>query len=247
MKFRRSAGGDGVTPRRRIRHILTVAAAMALTACLLAGAEARHETRPLDYHAAVVNGRLVGSAFLITPDLALTNAHVVAGAAVGGRVRVYAQSRGVSGFARVLGVSPRMDLALLRMPTDFALAVPARDATARRGLAVRSAGVDATGGPGLGPLMELTGAVVVDHSDLGAYGPGLVVRMPGVRFGFSGGPVLDAEGRLVGMITAIRSSAGPVPASGQGRAAAGAPDEAFVLRAAEIRAEAARLLRAARD
>lgn len=245
MIYRQLAGGDGVTPYRRIRHILALAAGIILTACLLAGAEARDETGPLDHHAAVLNGRLVGSAFLIGPDLALTNAHVVAGAGIGGEVRIYSQSRRVSGVARVLGVSPRMDLALLRMPIDFARVVPARDAPARAGLSVRGAGVDATGGPGLGPLMELSGNVIVDRADLGAYGPGMVVRMPGVRPGFSGGPVLDHDGRLVGMITAIRSSAGHSPASGQGRSGTGRPDEAFVLRAAEIRAEAERLLIAA--
>ncbi len=247
MNLRQFAGGDRSAPRRRIRHVAALTAGLVLAACLLAGAEARNETGPLDHHAAVLNGRLVGSAFLIGPDLALTNAHVVAGAGPGGEVRVYSQSRRVGGVARVLGVSPRMDLALLRMPIDFARAVPARDAPARRGLSVRGAGVDATGGAGLGPLMELSGDVIVGHADLGAYGPGMVVRMPGVRAGFSGGPVLDQDGRLVGMITAIRASGGHSAASGHGRAGTGAPDEAFVLRAAEIRAEAERLLIAASD
>ena len=75
-------------------------------------------------------------------------------------------------------------------------------------------------------------------------GPGLVARLPGARPGFSGGPLLDGRGRLVGMVTALR----PAP---RRRRAAAAPAarpppaagvEAFALRAAAVRAEVRRLL-----
>jgi S1-C subfamily serine protease len=141
-----------------------------------------------------------------------------------------------------------MDLAVLRLPPDALPSVAAEDAPGRAGLAVRGAGVDASGGPGAGERLELAGSVTRPRADLAAYGPGLVVLMPGVRPGFSGGPVLDADGRLVGMIAAIR--AGGAPGAGAG-VSGFAPlrrrpaDEAFVLRAGEIRREARRLLAAA--
>jgi hypothetical protein len=141
-----------------------------------------------------------------------------------------------------------MDLAVLRTPQNFLAPVSPQDVASRAGLAVRAAGVDASGGPGAGQRLELAGAVVVAQADLDAYGPGLVVRMPGVRAGFSGGPVLDAHGRLLGMIAGIRSSASAnaaAPASSYAPLRARPADEAYVLRAADIRREAARLVAAA--
>jgi hypothetical protein len=78
------------------------------------------------------------------------------------------------------------------------------------------------------------------------FGPGFVAALPGVRRGFSGGPVLDAQGHLVGMIAALRPGAqnDAVAASGfapQRQRLAGGT-EAFILGAAEIRSEVRRLL-----
>jgi S1-C subfamily serine protease len=246
MADRRIVGG-GTMPPPSWRRVMLVA----LTLIIMAGpvARAAAQARALDHQATVLNGRVVGSAFAIGADLALTNAHVVAGLRPGSAVHLTTEGPGgVAVSARLLAVSNRMDLALLRLPRGFLPAVPRADAPRRPGLAVRAAGVDASAG--LGPRMELGGTIVSPRADLPAFGPGLVARVPGVRPGFSGGPLIDREGRLVGMITAIRPgrtamSDGAAAASGFAPRTARRPvqaEEAFVLRAEAIRAEARRLL-----
>ncbi|MBP7003230.1 serine protease [Amaricoccus sp.] len=245
MGFRSGAVGAGMGLRPGRRWVLL--GAIAIAACVWAGAQARPSPGPIDHHATVRNGDVMGSAFLIAPGVALTNAHVVAGLAPGAPLALAAQGGAVT--ARLVAVSGRMDLAVLRVPGGLVAPVAADDADGRSGLAVRAAGVDASGGPEAGARLELAGAVTSPRTALRAYGPGMIVHMPGVRPGFSGGPVLDGQGRLVGMIAAIRTSrsAGLAAASGLAPGRARLADEAFVLRAGEIRREAARLLAAAGD
>jgi S1-C subfamily serine protease len=229
---------------------VVAAAALALSAAAIAPAETRslRATRPLDHHATVLNGRIMGSAFEIAEGLAVTNAHVVRGLGPGATVRLLASGRGnVHAIGQVLAVSPRMDLALLAVPPEFLPSVAATNAPRSAGLAVVAAGMDATVPGRPGPRLELKGRVVAPRADLPAFGPGLVARVPGVRPGFSGGPMLDVRGALVGMVTAIRPgprAVAPVATSGFAptRASVATAEEAFVLRAAEVRAEVRRLL-----
>lgn len=210
-----------------------------------ASAQAGAALRPLDFHATVLNGGTIGSAFMIADGIAVTNAHVVNGLKAGGSVTLVASGGGERRtLAKIIGVSPRMDLAVLQLPRDFKPKVSGADAEAHRGLAVVAAGIDAGSGAA-GRKFAVTGAVITPSLSIPAFGHGLVVSMPGVRPGFSGGPLLDMQGRLVGMVTAIRpGGAGAAQAAASRRVTAGAT-EAFALDARTVRREVARMVQAA--
>jgi S1-C subfamily serine protease len=228
---------------RRLRA--TCAMALTLVAAGIAAgkydsAEASGRSQPLDYHATVVNGPITGSSFQIADGIVLTNAHVVGSARPGSEMFLLVDDgrRRMRARARVLAVSSRMDVALLKVASGLLPVAPRADAPLGRGRPVRAAGVVAEySGPG--PRLELGGRIASDVLTLRPFGPGLIAEMPGIRRGFSGGPVFDGEGRLVGMVAALR------PDPDTTRSATGDPlagQEAFVLSASAIRAEAARLL-----
>jgi S1-C subfamily serine protease len=204
---------------------------------------------PLALHVAVTARRAVGSAFWLEPGVLVTAAHLVRDMSPGDRIMLRADpAGGMAGEATLIAVSREIDLALLRPPPGFRPPSPPGDAAVATGLSVSAAGSLPMRGPSApAARRRIDGMITGGPISIPGLGSGPIVRLSGIAPGFSGGPVLDAHGRLVGMIVAVR----PQPQTATESAfrprrpvsAAGA-EEAFVLSAAVLRAEARRLLSA---
>lgn len=198
-------------------------------------------------HATLANGVVLGSAFYIDHDVVATNAHVVAGLSPGAVVTLSAgpaPQRSVS--ARLLAVSARMDLAILRAPAGFLPVAPRRKTSAVVATPVSAAGVRVSAAAPQGRPARAHGRIAAVPVASARFGEGLVAAMTGVGPGFSGGPAVDGAGRLVGMVTAVRRGGRETPAG-----SAFAPlfprvlsdsADAFILGADALRDEARRLL-----
>lgn len=143
----------------------------------------------------------VGSGFVLPGGLVVTNRHVV------GRPRSVSVNTwdGVSIDAEVDGIATDADLAVLRLVGEPDLPVAElRTTPVRLGEAIIVVGY-----PGGGPSTVTTGAVVgvQDVDVLGAVTEVILVDAP-IRPGNSGGPLLDADGRVVGVVFALDRAAG---------------------------------------
>lgn len=209
-------------------------------ACLLALAIAAHfnlqvakaSEPPTEfaYHISVVNGSTIGSAFMMDAGVVVTNAHVLAGLREGEQVSLLA-STGVSVVARIEAISRRMDLAVLSVSEGHAPIVPRAHTQARRGEKIVAVGIVASSrNPRWRHIVR--GLVVSEPRSVAPFGRGVIARMALLEKGFSGGPVFDSNGGLVGMVAAVR----PAHKSPSGHR------EAFIISADEIRSEVSRLV-----
>jgi S1-C subfamily serine protease len=177
----------------------------------------------------------VGSGVALDGRHVLTNAHVVRGS--GGAMIRLRRTDGTAIPARVVAISSRMDLAVLATAQPH-LVRPARFRTQRPapGEAVWAAGTT-LGGP-----VTARGHVRESETRLAGYGAGLSADI-GAVMGYSGGPLADSRGAVVGLVTALRTVRAPGGLSTGGTVQGGR--DIFVLGAREVTEEAGQLLAAA--
>ncbi|MBU8541519.1 trypsin-like peptidase domain-containing protein [Falsiroseomonas tokyonensis] len=151
------------------------------------------------------HGVPLGSALAVAPDRLLTNAHVLPEGAT--RLQARRGDGAAVVEAVVLARSPGMDLAVLAVAPGVFLPVPRQAGPPRQGQAIW-----AIGAPAAGPALA-QGVVEQPETVLGGRGPGFTARI-GALMGYSGGPALDAEGRVRGLVTALlRAGAAPALAA----------------------------------
>lgn len=145
----------------------------------------------------VVPGYGSGSGVLISSDgVIITNRHVVANAA---NVEIgFADGRRVVG--RVLGRDPSLDIAVVRVPLTGLPAAPLGDSDR---LEVGQTAI-AIGNP-IGLDRSVTTGIVsaVNRSPRGFELGGLIQTDAAINEGNSGGPLLDSQGRVIGINTVI--------------------------------------------
>ena len=153
-----------------------------------AEAVARHSAASV-----IANGVPTGAAVAVAPGLAVTNAHVVR---AGARPLSLRTADGAEVEVRSVREVPRHDLALLEIPRGALRPVRVSAREPRPGERLWAVGPEGLGraiasGPVLRPSLTLPG-----------YGRGFTARL-GALMGFSGGPVVNGEGELAGLTTAL--------------------------------------------
>jgi len=151
-----------------------------------------------------------GTGVVLTSDgEVLTNNHVVDGAT---KITVTVLSTGRSYTATVVGTSPTDDIAVLRLsgasglttaPLGDSSTVAVGDSVTGVGNAGNDAGTSASAGEVTALDQEVTAS---DGAGSTETVTGMIETSAPIRSGDSGGPLLDAEGKVVGIDTAAQTS-----------------------------------------
>ena len=142
----------------------------------------------------------VGSGWVVAPGRVATNAHVVAGA---DRVTVSIDGRGRERSARVVAFDPSRDVAVLSVDDLGAPALP-QGAALSTGGAAALAGFPGDNGLWVGAarvrdVLRARGADIYGNPDVTR---NIYSLRALVRRGASGGPMVDRDGQVVGMVFA---------------------------------------------
>ncbi len=142
-----------------------------------------------------------GSGFVVQAGRLLTNLHVVHGC---GAI-LARNAAGRTARAKLLATDPARDLALLGVPKNFGPALTFRDApVVLRGESVVTYGFPLTGLLSSGPTLTTGGISAL--SGLRDSKLDYTISAP-VQPGNSGGPVLDAQGHVIGVVVAKLNAA----------------------------------------
>lgn len=193
-----------------LRRVALVAALLALIA---GGAHNRAQAAQppsptrgvvvIETNLALENANAAGTGIVLTKDgEVVTNNHVIRGATT---IKVVIPATGKTYSATVLGYDIVDDVALLKLqgPSNLATVTTANSAKLRVGQTTRAVG-NANGG---GTLVQTTGRVTALNQSISVQGDGgevnqltnMIQTSARLVPGDSGGPLLDASGRVIGI------------------------------------------------
>jgi len=142
-----------------------------------------------------------GSGWVVSPERVVTNAHVIAGAS---SVTVVSGGKRSRLAATVVGYDPETDLAILAVPGLTAAPIPLDAKALAAGDAAYAAGYPG-GGPYTITPARIRGTINAVGKDI--YDENTVQRdvyslRAAIRPGDSGGPLLDSDGQVAGVVFA---------------------------------------------
>jgi S1-C subfamily serine protease len=188
--------------------LAVVLAAVALGAGTATGTRTSAQTGVVvvDTNLAYQNGAAAGTGMVLTPSgEVLTNNHVIRGATT---IRVIVPQAHRSYAARVLGYSISADVALLQLTNASGLATVTLGDSTKLEIGQAVTAIGNAGGTGAlavtrGKVTGLDRSITVTDEQGGTVQlKGLVETDASLQPGDSGGPLLDADGRVIGMDSA---------------------------------------------